>query len=165
MKSLLNADDDWIESLRLYFYPKLHDPLSDLGDLIGVDLYALGHVGQSQFVGVLEEDEDTIEEEIDNAAERNPIACLKSLEDGRTSEGSWVLRHEDNPDLVEEGMQVHITMFDREDGGKGREIYAHYEDDWRAAPLAHLREKNFSSERGAEIATEYLDNHSYLVLK
>lgn len=62
-------------------------------------------------------------------------------------------------------MQVHITMFDRKDGGRGREIYAHYEDDWRTAPLAHLREKNLSSKRGAEIATEYLDNHSYLVIK
>lgn len=64
------------------------------------------------------------------------------MEDRRVSEGSWVLLHEDNPEVIEEGKQVHITLFDRVDG-PGREIYAHYEDDWRSAPLAHLRSANF----------------------
>ena len=35
--NLLNANDDWIETIRLYLYPKLHDPLSAFGDTIGVN--------------------------------------------------------------------------------------------------------------------------------
>lgn len=165
MKLLLNSNDDWIESLRLYLYPRLHDPLSALGDRIGINLYAVGHVGDGQLVGFLDEDEEVIEEEIDDRAERNPIACLKELDDGRESEGSWVLRHEDNPDLVEEGMQIHITMFDREDGEDGREIYAHYEDDWRASPLDHLRSAHFEVEKGVSLASKYFDKHTHLLLK
>lgn len=165
MKFLLNSDDDWIESTRLYLYPRLHDPLSALGDTIGVNLYAVGHVGDGQLVGVLEEDEDVIEQEIDEDAQRNPIACLKSLEDGRGSEGSWVLLHDENPDLVEEGMQLHITMFDQEDEKAGREIYAHYEDDWRVSPIDHLRSEHFEVEKGVSLASKYFDQHTYLVLQ
>lgn len=165
MKFLLDADDDWIESLRLYLYPKLHDPLSAVGDKIGIKLYSLGHVGDGQLVGVLDEDEEVIEEEIDNLAQRNPIACLKELKDGRVSEGSWVLLHEDNPDLVEDGKQIHITMFGRKGGLPGREIYAHYEDDWRASPIDHLRSEHFEVEKGVSLASKYFDKHTYLVLK
>jgi len=165
LNKYLNADDDWIESLRLYLYPKLHEPLSGFGDSIGVRLYATGGVGGNQYVGTLSENEEVIEKELDERAVRNPIACLKTLPDGRVSEGSWVLLHDENPALIEPGMQLHLTMFDREDGEAGREIYAHYEDDWRTAPLAHLRGKNFNPKEGVSIATEYFNDETYLVFE
>lgn len=165
VKSLLNSDDDWIESFRRYLYPRIHAPLSTFGDKIGVNLYSIGHVAEAQYVGKFDEGEETIEKEFDDRAERNPVAALKSLEDGRTSEGSWVVLHDDAPALIEEGMQLHFTLFVREDGQEGRELYAHYEDDWRAAPLDHLRSTNFSASDGVAIAETYLDEHTNLVRK
>lgn len=165
MKSLLNANDDWIESFRRSLYPLLHDPFSKLGEKIGVNLYAVGSVGGNQYVGKFDESEEAIEREFDDRAERNPVAALKSLEDGRTSEGSWVVLHEHCPDLIEKGKQLHFTLFVREDGKSGRELYAHYEDDWRTAPLDHLRSTNFSPSEGVAIAETYLDEHTHLVRK
>lgn len=163
-ESLTNSDDDWVESLRKYFYPKLHDPLSKFGDSIGINLYATGIVGWNQYVGDLKADEEVIEKEIDRlGGKRNPVACLKELRDGRTSEGSWVLLHADLPDVIEPGMQLHMTLFER-NSGKGRELYAHYEDDWRSAPLAHLRAKNFDISGGVAMTKEIFDNRTFLQL-
>jgi len=36
--NFLNANDDWIETTRLYLYPRLYDPLSSLGDSLGVEV-------------------------------------------------------------------------------------------------------------------------------
>lgn len=165
LKSLLNSNDDWIESFRQSLYPRIHPLLSAFGDKIGVNLYAIGHVGKAQYVGKFDEGEEAIEREFDDRGERNPVAALKSLEDGRTSEGSWVVLHEHAPTLIEPGMQLHFTLFVREDGETGRELYAHYEDDWRAAPLAHLRSKNFSPTKGVNIAETFLDEYTNLVRK
>lgn len=146
---MFDHEDDYIEGFRRIVYPRLHKPLSALGNKIGINLYAEGHVGKNQYVGTTHAQEDKIERELDSlSAERNVIACLKTLRDGRVSEGSWVLLHEDVPELIAEGMQVHITLFKPKDGSVGREVYAHYEDDWRSAPLAHLREKNFDVAAG-----------------
>lgn len=158
-KFLLNSNDDWQESLRREWYPRLHPYLEPVGG------YAVGHVGSEQYVGTLDESEDAIEDELDDRGRRNPIACLKSLDDGRESEGSWVILHEDSPDLVEDGMQLHVTLFDREDGENGREVYAHYEDDWRVSPIDHLRSSNFSSTQGVSRAEEYVNKHTLLVLR
>lgn len=155
---LINADDDWQEQLRRKYYPKIHPHLKKVGG------YSLGHVGEKQYIGKFDEDEDAIEDELDDRGRRNPIACLKSLSDGRISEGSWVILHEDCPDLVEERMQIHMTLFQRADGKSGREIYAHYEDDWRTSPIAHLREANFEVETGAMLGTEYINEYTQLVL-
>ncbi len=162
-KYTLTSDDDWIESVRQHLYPKLHGPLSSLGKRIGIPLYAVGHVGEAQYIGKFDENEDTIEDEFDDRGERNPIAALKSLRDGRTSEGSWVVKHDDAPDLIEKGMQLHFTLFVREDGESGRELYAHYEDDWEERPIRHLRGRNFSASEGVAIAEEYLDEHTHLI--
>lgn len=58
MKSLLNSNDDWIESFRRSLYPLLHDPLSKLGEKVGVNLYAVGSVGGNQYVSKFDEPED-----------------------------------------------------------------------------------------------------------
>jgi len=157
--NLLNSNDDWIEGVRRYLYPKLNPYLKPVGG------YSLGKVTESQYVGVLEEDEDTIERGLDDMCRRNPIAALKELNDGRVSEGSWVILHEDNPDLVEKGMQLHFTLFELQDGSRGREVYAHYEDDWRTSWLAHLRSMNLSASEGVDLATEYFNEHTFFVLK
>ena len=155
---LLDSDDDWQEGLRANLYPLLHPYLKPLGG------YAVGETRLNQYVGRFDEDEESIEEElVDAGFRRNPIACFKSLPDGRASEGSWVLLNEDAPDHVAPGMQLHVTMFERADGQKGREVYAHYEDDWRSAPVAHLRAKNFSAAAGVDITRDYLDERTFLV--
>jgi len=163
-ESLLNSDDDWIESLRKYFYPKLHNPLSKFGDRIGINLYSTGRVGWNQYVGDLEEEEEVIEKEITKiGGQRNPVACLKQLPDGRTSEGSWVLLHDDLPEVIKPGMQLHMTLFNS-DLDNGREVYAHYEDDWRTAPLAHLRAKNFDIPRGVGMAKQIFNDSTFLLI-
>lgn len=60
-------------------------------------------------------------------------------------------------------MQVHVTMFDRDDGEPGRELYAHYEDDWRVSLRDHLAETHFSSSAGVEYTKELIDNRTYLI--
>ena len=167
MNSLLNADDDWIEPLRLKIYPYIHKRLRQLGDKLGYNFYAIGHVGYNQYLGTVTEDEDVIEDEFESVGMvRNPIAALKSLSDERVSEGSWVLTHEnDKYNLVEPGMQLHVTMFTHEDNQSGREIYAHYEDDWRTAARDHLNSANFSPELGVKKATTLIDNNTFLTLK
>lgn len=157
--SYLDANDDWQEGLRRRWYPRLHPLIEPVGG------FAVGSVGENQYVGKADEDEEAIEVELDERGRRNPIACLKELADGRVSEGSWVILHEDSPELVESGMQLHITLFVREDGEDGRELYAHYEDDWRVSPFAHLREANFDPAKGIELATEYLNEHTHILLK
>lgn len=165
-KFLLDSDDDWQEDTRRRLYPWLHPRLERLGDLIGVPLYAVGGVGHNQYVGKLDEGEEAIEVDlVEIGFRRNPIACLKELPDGRVSEGSWVLLHEDAPDFVAPGMQLHVTMFERKDGQPGRELYAHYEDDWRVAPIAHLRGANWNAPAGVDIATDYFNHKSFLTLR
>lgn len=165
-KYLLDSDDDWIEATRRKIYPKIHDELVSLGDLIGIRLFATGTVGWNQYVGKFDEDEESIEEELEALSSiRNPIACLKELRDGRLSEGSWVLLHEDYPELIEEGMQLHFTLFERDDGQPGREVYAHYEDDWRVSPIAHLRGENWDVKHGVKIAGEVFNDSTFLVLQ
>ena len=155
---LLDSDDDWQEGLRAWLYPRLHPLLKQFGG------YGVGETRLNQYVGKFSEGEESIELElVDAGFRRNPIACFKSLPDGRASEGSWVLLNEDAPDYVAPGMQLHVTMFERDDGQKGREIYAHYEDDWRSAPVAHLRAKNFNAAAGVDIAGDYLDERTFLV--
>lgn len=158
MRFLLDADDDWIEGFMVAVYPSLHPILKPFGG------YAVGTVGYNQYVGTFEEDEEVIEEELVAAgALRNPVACLKSLRDGRVEEGNWRVTFRNDPlGKIEPGFQLHIHLFERADGLPGRELYAHYEDDWAVSPIAHLREKNFSVEKGVELAQELIDEHTFL---
>lgn len=158
MKFLLDADDDWQEGFRRFWYPRLHPVLERFGG------YGVGLVGDEQYVGHFDEDEEAIEEELVSAGfRRNPIACLKSLPDGRVSEGSWsVLAADDLTGSVAYGMQLHISLFERDDGQPGREIYAHYEDDWRVSPSPHLRGENLDLLRGVVLAVVLIDDHTFL---
>lgn len=153
--SLLDADDDWQETLRAKLYPALHTGLQAVG------LYGVGTVGNDQYVGTSKIDEETLEEELVALGfKRNPVACYKRLPDGRGSTGSWVLLPEDAK-RVENGMQLHVTLFPTR-VGEGVEVYAHYEDDWRKRPLSHLREKRFRPHEGASLARAILMQHSFI---
>jgi hypothetical protein len=160
---MFDHKDDFIETFRRIVYPKIHEPLSRLGNKVGINLYAEGHVGYNQRVGTILKHEDTIERALTSlSGQRNVIACLKSLPDDRLSEGSWVFLHEDAPELIEEGMQVHVTLFNLKDVNAGREVYAHYEDDWRVSPINHLRAKNFDVKAGKEKMTEICSRSAVL---
>lgn len=157
-----NADDDYIESYRAYLYPKLHPFLDAVG------LYSIGKTFSNQFVGTVSVSEEVFEKElVDAGFHRNPIACYKSTKDGRKSEGSWVLL----PEKAGEGIglgsdrQLHLTLFPRRDGQKGREIYAHEEYDWRDKPIAHLRGKHFSPKAGVAKARQVFDSETYFTFQ
>jgi len=163
-KFLLDGDDDWQEGFRRRVFPRLHRTLVRIGSAVGVPLYAAGTLWYVGHAATLDEDEEVIEEElVELGFRRNPVACFKSLKDGRQSEGSWALIHEDDPERIEPGRQLHVTMFERRDGKPGRELHAHYEDDWRVAPLSHLRAKEFSYDQGVSVLVELLDEQTFLV--
>lgn len=151
----LGADDDWQEDFRSYAYPRLHPLLTPFGG------YGVGRVGWNQYVGTVSIDEEVLEEELVALGfERNPIACFKSLPDGRESEGSWALRD----DRLDPNRQLHITIFERDDGEPGRVVYGHEEYDWRVRPFWHLQGKDFDPEGGAEYARELIDGRTFAVL-
>lgn len=163
---LMDADDDWQEGLRGRLYPWLHPKLRAIGKHLGVPMYGIGGVGWTQYVGVANEPEEVIEAELADAGfRRNPIAAYKSLPDGRESEGSWVLLHEDAPDLVAEGMQLHVTLFASDTNTDHRAIYAHYEDDWRTNWRGHLTETNFDAHAGVDKCIAVIDDETFLTFK
>lgn len=159
VKSYVSGPDaDWQERVRAVLYPKLHPVLARFGG------YATGTVAPEQFVCSTEVNEGTIEDELhDTGFVRNPIACYKSLPDGTGSEGSWVLFAENDPEeILEEGRQLHITLFPRKDSTSGRRIYAHEEYDWRSHPVKHLRETDFGPRIGADKARLLINEHTFL---
>ncbi len=133
MRFLLDADDDWIEVVRRWLFPRLHGVASRFG------AYTIGTTGENQRVCRVLVDEETIETVLVALGfERNPIACFKSLVDGRESEGSWVLRsHDDRFGLLERDRQLHVTLF-LPRYGHGVLVYAHEEYDWQDAPRKHF---------------------------
>jgi hypothetical protein len=151
---LFDHNDDWQESFRRWLYPKLDAFLERLDNHIPINLYAKYTHPYKGYIGELGEEEE-FEKQLDSVARRNPIAAFKELPDGRKSEGSWVVLHEDSPDIVEQGMQLHITLFPSKNG-VGVVGYAHYEYDWRDHPLKHLRAKDISYTKGEEKAKEIL---------
>jgi hypothetical protein len=161
-EATLNADDDYMEEFRGYWYPRLH-PLLDKY----TPAYGKASVSERQLVGTVDVTEETLEEElVDIGFVRNPLAAYKIHEDGRESEGSWVLLEEhDEYDIIDPGMQLHLTLFKSHAKVDGRAIYAHYEDDWRVSPLAHLRSENLSGAVGAQKAHRLLDAKSFVEVK
>lgn len=153
--SLLNADDDWQEGLRRYWYPKLHGIATLLGG------YSTANVGRKQYVGYVEIDEEVLEIIlVDLGFERNPIAALKIDPDGNTSDGSWVLRsHDDEYDVLERDRQLHVTLFQCNEHVK---LYAHNEYDWQDQPVAHLNAEDFKPTKGRNDVRRILDKNTFL---
>lgn len=162
---LTDSDDDWIEGFRHYWYPKLHPYLNELGG------YAVGTSNDEQYVGKVAVNEDEFERVLEDLGfVRNPIACFKSAEDGRESEGTWCLLADDDPnDYVRDGYQLHITLFQRRDGEPGREIYAHHEPDWRQTPIKHLYPGRYPGvdyieAEAADYMADLIDTRTYVNL-
>lgn len=157
----MSHEHDWIETVRQYLYPKLHKSLSSVG------LYSMGHLGEAQYVCTFHISEDAVEKDLLHRAdwERNPIAAYKVHRDGRESTLSLRLTYQGDTtdrEYVEQGMQLHLTFFPSAEGRDGAiDCYAHYEDDWVAAPFAHLRAANFSAKEGVKRTTAYLRNATY----
>ena len=162
-EALVNDDDDYVEEVRGYLYPKLHPYLVKF-----TPAYGVGQMTQKEYVGAVKENEETVESElVDLGFVRNPIACYKSLQDGRESEGSWVLlpERDDHGVLERDDQQLHVTLFQRKAGAPGRALYAHREFDWRDRPMAHLRGKALSRQDGRSMTRELLNEYSFLQLK
>lgn len=158
-RRLLDADDDWIEDVRAWLYPRLHPHLKRYGG------YGVGNVYPDQYVGTSYIDEEPLEEELVALGfVRNPVACFKYHTDGRASEGSWaLLAADDTTGRLAANRQVHVTLFESA-GGRGLDIYAHEEFDWRRAPLKHLREVDFSPADGVSYCHELLGGRSFIDL-
>lgn len=155
---LLDEDDDWQEGLRRYLFPKLHPIISPYG------AYAVGTAYEEQYAATIPEGEEYIEEVlVEHGWERNPIACYKTHEDGRKSEGSWRLTSDnDEYGLVGDKLQLHITLFKNNDAETYIDVYCHQEYDWEKAPLKHLREVDFDMQAGSEKALTFIRDHTYL---
>jgi hypothetical protein len=148
----LDTEDDWIEEARRFLYPRIHPYLTKYGG------YGIGTTTWDQYVYSALADDQTIEEALwDCGFRRNPVAAYKSLPDGRESQGSWVLWHEEAPHIVEWGKQLHVTLFYAPDGIPGYELYAHYEYDWRRFPRRHLRGDDIEVESAVRITRNLLD--------
>jgi hypothetical protein len=161
-KSLLGSDDDWIEVVRSTLFPILHPYLVKYTSSYGVGTF--GEKSASlQFAGRVEVNEELLEEKlVEMGFRRNPVACYKSLHDGRQSEGSWVLLSGDEPEgfpPLAHNRQLHLTLF-ASPGGKGREMYAHNEIDWRKDAGGHLKAKNWKPALGGEQMRDLVDNYS-----
>lgn len=159
IRRFLNADDDWIESFRRFWYPKFHTLLTALG------AYAVGDTGPRQHVGTFETDPEKVERALsDIGFERNPIACLKDDPHGHISIGSWALRsHDDQWDMLDTDRQLHVTLFDESSDGTTRvAVYAHNEYDWQDRPFAHLAGKDMAVDRGRQMTAWLLENETYL---
>jgi hypothetical protein len=169
--SLTGSDDDWIECVRRYLYPRLDPywPMSTLtigsdGYVTTIDAQGLSDASPGNdgpVSGTVDLDEDTLEVALEDIGFlRNPIAALKIHQDGRTSDGSWALLPENDPTGALKGHeQLHVTLFDAPDGGF--DLYAHVETDWRDDPLGHLLNGG-SLERGQNLTLELLHTESYL---
>jgi len=121
-------------------------------------LYSTATVTPHQYVCSLSVAEEGLEKEVlhePHGWQRNPVAAYKYHSDGRGSTLSLRLTHKDSTSAygrtyAEPGMQLHWTIFPSERGGADIDLYAHYEDDWMASPLAHLRGDNMSSKEGVK---------------
>jgi hypothetical protein len=53
-------------------------------------------------------------------------------------------------------MQLHWTLFPSARDDAEVDLYAHYEDDWMASPLDHLRGTNMSPKQGVKRSLAFL---------
>lgn len=124
--------------------------------------FARGYVHESQYVGTVKMSEEELEETLfhETDARYNWLAYWKyHMSDGRNSEGSWKLRWPRHDEYVDQGKQIHITLFPSRTRDDWLDIYAHYEYDNIAHPIKHFREHGFSANEGVKRCRRYfLDN-------
>ena len=151
-KRLLGADDDWIEVVRKTAHDTLDPYLKRLETSREVCL--------EQYVGRIQIDEESFEEVLEQLGFiRNPLAYYKYTPEDRPSTGSWVLLSGDGPIKIRSGRQLHITIYESEDG---IDVFAHNEFDWREHPVRHLREEIILYELGVEQAQLIINDYTTL---
>lgn len=159
MKFLLNSDDDWIEKVRRYLYPRLHPYLQKFGG------FGIGKLREKQYVTTVKISEEELEKELVKIGfERNPIAAYKSryLDDGK-SEGSWRLLPGSDPiGGIEKDKQLHITLFDPGSNSGIIDIYAHYEYNWEHRPGDHLDAEEYNTEWAVDYTDRLINEYSYI---
>lgn len=152
--------EDFWETIRSTLYPILHVVLELF------DIGARGTTPEAEYVGTIPVGAEDFEVTLHEAGlVRNALAKYKSTEDGRNSIGSWRATHNTHPDLVDDGMQLHITLFSPRlpsDGWprEGVDVYAHYERDYGHDASGHLAGKDYSAKKGVVRARELLKDHT-----
>lgn len=159
MKFLLNSNDDWIEQIRRYLYPKLHPILKKFGG------FGIGKLREKQYVTTVKISEEELEKElVDIGFERNPIAAYKTryLDDGKSG-GSWRLLPNSDPEGgIEAEKQLHVTLF-RSNHPEGKvDIYAHYECNWEKRPRDHLDAVDYDTEWAVDYTQRLINEYSYV---
>lgn len=153
-RPLLDSDDDWIEPLRRYWWPRLAPYWP----------YATITIQDDEYVCTVPLVEDALEEElVDVGFVRNPVAGLKEHADGRrVCEGSWCLLPQSDPtNHLKPTEQLHVNLFETPDDSRGLELFAHVETDWRDDPIGHLTDGT-NLQRGRTILLEVLREHTFL---
>lgn len=151
------------EPVRRYIWPRIH------GILTSVGAYSVTHATDRQYVGTVRMDEQEFEEKLSHEVgfRWNPVASLKR-EDGRWSEGSWVLRDSDDswywlgdpePKATDwmTDFQLHLTVFKTESGNT--EIFAHFEHNWVTFPVKHFKGKRLNPELGVRLTRQLFNKH------
>lgn len=126
-----------------------------------------GKVYENQYVGTVKVGEEELERKAfhQNQVHYNWLAYWKKhADDGRNSIGSWKLRHPVHKAYVDEGMQVHLTLFRNETNDEWVDVYAHYEYSNIEHPIKHVREVNFSADEGVRRARQFFRDATSLEL-
>lgn len=149
-ESLLSPDDDWIEAVRRWLYPRL-DTIWPMGSML---------LDADGYVTTIHASPELVELELAHCEfVRNPVASFKIHPDGRKSVGSWVLLPPDAPDgTLEPDEQLHLTLVPTSNGGV--DVFAHVETDWRDDPYGHLTDGG-SYERADDLLHSLLTTNTY----
>lgn len=132
------------------------------------DLFGVGTTGTlppDEYVGTIPVGVERFEKSLHAmGVVRNAPAKYKNTVDDRNSIGSWRATHRTHPDFVDQGMQLHITLFPPAGGSASSDeavtVYAHYEKNYGNDPGGHLDGEDYSAELGVGKATKLIQKHT-----
>lgn len=137
-------ETSWVNKLRRWLYPKLHE----IGNPHGY--YAMVKVSEEERVGFVSAELSEVEEQLERIGfSRNIAASLKMHPNGSYEDASWAYRKTSSgyvPNCLSR-RQIHTMLFEVEDGV---DIYAHeeYSSIRPVLALAHYRGIGMSKELG-----------------
>lgn len=148
MKEELPRDElDRTTKLRRRVLPAVHEVKRRVGG------YAQCTMHPSEYVGTIDRTLTRFADELrEMEFRKEPIAALKSHQDGRLSAGSWVYRSS-----LFANEQLHVTLF-RTDGGSV-DTFAHREFSWLTHPYRHYRSVGWDTDRGVTEMRSLLTEH------
>lgn len=154
-------EQDWWEGLREWIIPKIGVLTQLLEDITGNHYYVKSSSDETEYVGTIQKNEETLEKELDRMGfQRNPLASLKSVsKTGNEEEGSFrKIGFENSPD-----MQLHVILYGEKDKPEGKSdemyMYAHWEKRWDRHPIEHYRGICKDDERGVKLARGLLEEY------